>query len=151
VRLFIQKLRDKKQTTEQQKQAAYAISLSFESQPKKRAPILKRERTLITRYESSCDISAPVSSSISDTTDEKAHHDLSRLATEAPNHNGTEKKRWGSRYNEWRCLERSSSPDWDKLINGLAAPTASRRGRRRREKARWIFNPELRCVFSTYE
>jgi len=31
VRLFVQKLRDKKQATDQQKQAAYALSLFFES------------------------------------------------------------------------------------------------------------------------
>ena len=36
VRLFIQKLREKKQTPEQQKQAAHALSLFFESQPRKK-------------------------------------------------------------------------------------------------------------------
>ena len=37
VRLFIGKLRDKKQSQEQQKQAAHALSLFFESQMKKKA------------------------------------------------------------------------------------------------------------------
>lgn len=36
VRLFVHKLRDKKQTTDQQKQAAHALSLFFESLPRKR-------------------------------------------------------------------------------------------------------------------
>jgi hypothetical protein len=27
----------------------------------------------------------------------------------------------GSRYNEWRCMEKSGSPAWDKIIDNLAA------------------------------
>jgi hypothetical protein len=36
VRLFMEKLRKKKQSPEQQKQAAHALSLFFESQPRKK-------------------------------------------------------------------------------------------------------------------
>jgi len=32
----------------------------------------------------------------------------------------------GSRYNEWRCLEKSGSPDWDKVIDNLAAEIKTR-------------------------
>ena len=41
--MFIQKLREKRQTPEQQKQAAHVLSLFFESQPKKRSESGKRD------------------------------------------------------------------------------------------------------------
>ena len=43
VRLFIQKLREKRQTQEQQKQAAHALSLFFESHPRKKPESEKRD------------------------------------------------------------------------------------------------------------
>ncbi|MEK6725801.1 MAG: integron integrase [Deltaproteobacteria bacterium] len=32
----------------------------------------------------------------------------------------------GSRFNEWRCLDKSGSPDWDKIIEDLAAEIKTR-------------------------
>jgi len=59
VRLFIQKLREKKQTPEQQKQAAHAISLYFESQSKKKAaPGVKKNNLTVSRDISARDVSA---------------------------------------------------------------------------------------------
>jgi hypothetical protein len=59
VRLFIQKLREKKQTPEQQKQAAHAISLYFESQSKKKAtPVVKKDDLTVSRVISARDVSA---------------------------------------------------------------------------------------------
>ena len=43
VRLFIRKLQEKKQSLEQQKQAAHALSLFFESQPKLKPGHVKQE------------------------------------------------------------------------------------------------------------
>ena len=46
----------------------------------------------------------------------------------------------GSRYNEWRCLEKSGSPEWDKLIDTLAAEIKTRHYSRKTLKtyADWV-------------
>ncbi len=41
----------------------------------------------------------------------------------------------GTRYNEWRCLEKSGSPDWDKIIDNLAAEIKTRHYSRKTLKA----------------
>jgi len=41
----------------------------------------------------------------------------------------------GSRYNEWRCLKKSESPDWDKIIDNLAAEIKTRHYSRKTLKA----------------
>src|SRR3989338_5523173 len=103
VRLFIQKLREKKQTNEQQKQAAHALSLYFESQPRIKSGSGKIEEKT----------SSPV---LND----------KRITASTPQFQEKEKRtvngqRSGSRFNEWRCMEKSKSPEWDALIDRLAA------------------------------
>ncbi|MFH1075311.1 MAG: phage integrase N-terminal SAM-like domain-containing protein [Pseudomonadota bacterium] len=41
----------------------------------------------------------------------------------------------GNRYNEWRCLDKSKSPEWDKIIDNLAAEIKIRRYSRKTLKA----------------
>jgi integrase len=41
----------------------------------------------------------------------------------------------GTRYNEWRCLAKSGSPDWDKIIDNLAAEIKTRHYSRKTLKA----------------
>jgi hypothetical protein len=41
----------------------------------------------------------------------------------------------GSRYNQWRCLEKSGSSEWDKLIRELAAEIKTRHYSRKTLKA----------------
>jgi integron integrase len=41
----------------------------------------------------------------------------------------------GTRYNEWRCLEKSGSPAWDKIIDNLAAEIKTRHYSRKTLKA----------------
>ena len=41
----------------------------------------------------------------------------------------------GKRYNEWRCLEKSDSPDWDIIIDNLAAEIKTRHYSRKTLKA----------------
>ena len=41
----------------------------------------------------------------------------------------------GTRYNEWRCLEKSGSPEWDKIIDNLAAEIKTRHYSRKTLKA----------------
>ncbi len=141
VRLFIQKLRDKKQTPEQQKQAAHAVSLFFESQPKtKPASMLKKKEQAFLFNEPARDVSESLSNSKNGTTDGKAHRTESHPAMEPPIQKGGERKKWGARFNEWRCLQKSSSPDRDKLIDGLAAEIKTRHYSRKTLKtyADWI-------------
>lgn len=136
VRMFIQKLRDKRQTAEQQKQAAHAISLFFESQSK-RTPasvMMKDERSA--QSESLRSDSLPGIN-----THNEKPTDAVRPEVQDPSfQKGIEKKRWGARYNEWRCLEKTDSPDWDKLIEGLAAEIKTRHYSRKTLKtyADWI-------------
>jgi len=50
VRLFIEKLRKKNQTTEQQKQAAHALSLFFQSQPQNKHVSTSQAEATTPRY-----------------------------------------------------------------------------------------------------
>ncbi len=111
VRLFIQKLREKKQTPEQEKQAAHALSLFFESQPRQKGASI----TLISS-------TTPRSSSQS-----SERGDLVQAFVPPPSA--------GKRFNEWRCLAKSKSPAWDKVIDTLAAEIKTRRYSRKTLKA----------------
>ena len=121
VRLFVEKLKKKNQTPEQQKQAAHAISLFFESQLQKiynETPPVKintdkklkvtSPSTPFTKGESSNGLSRA----------ETAQRSSSRPSVSPPSA--------GKRFNEWRCLARSKSPAWDKVIDTLAAEIKTR-------------------------
>lgn len=47
----------------------------------------------------------------------------------------TGQRRRRSNYNDWRCLEKSVSPDWDKVIDGLATEIKTRHYSRKTLKA----------------
>lgn len=142
VRLFIEKLRKKNQSPEQQKQAAHALSLFFESQLRKKhvspsqaeattptcsplsnmqqpqrvpgtEPAIPQQADVSPPGDGDCKASAPRSSS---------RFSLPPLSA-------------GKRYNEWRCLEKSDSPDWDKIIDNLAAEIKTRHYSRKTLKA----------------
>ena len=113
VRMFVQKLREKGQTPEQQKQAARALSIFFESQSKKRSEEGKQNNG---KSGSATIQKSPLPLSISPLKGERA---------EGGNKAGVE-QRGGSRFNEWRCLEKSGSSEWDKIIDDLAAEITTR-------------------------
>lgn len=142
VRLFIEKLRKKNQSPEQQKQAAHALSLFFESQLRndplppsqveattptgsslsgrqqtqsvpKTEPAIPRQADMSTLKDDAHKASAPRSSS---------RPSIPLLSA-------------GKRYHEWRCLEKSDSPDWDKIIDNLAAEIKTRHYSRKTLKA----------------
>jgi integron integrase len=115
VRLFIEKLKKKNQTPEQQKQAAHALSLFFESQQ-------QNKHVSASRAEATTPVSAPL-------PDSKQAHSVPKQAPAMP------KKLAASRYNEWRCLERTGSPAWDKIIDNLAAEIKTRHYSRKTLKA----------------
>ncbi len=147
VRLFIDKLRKKNQTNEQQKQAAHALSLFFESQPQDKhvataqaqpqvtprsEPAIPHTKEFISKVPSpapspargeGCNIPPPLRGG-----DEGAG-DVSGIADDRIS------KSSGSRYNEWRCLKKSGSPAWDEIINNLAAEIKTRHYSRKTLKA----------------
>jgi hypothetical protein len=150
VRLFIEKLRKKNQTPEQQKQAAHVLSLYFEilnaetkaatiptssqyratteglplqvseaatSPATPRSESSRRVATTFIKGESFNNLSraeaiTPIYSPLSDM---QQPHSVPKTEPAIP------KKSAGSRYNEWRCLEKSGSPAWDKIIDNLTA------------------------------
>jgi integrase len=128
VRLFIEKLQDKRQAPEQQKQAAHALSLFFETGLGKNtgtaSSITKTaDRTGPLAQNAIQEAVPPESGSLSVSSSEEAPLRSSAQGTE---NQIASKRRFGSRFNEWRCLEKSQSPDWDKLITDLAAEIKTR-------------------------
>ena len=117
VRLFIEKLKSKKQTPQQCAQAAHAISLFFESRQVKNfahsgafnvqetpdSPALPPLKARNTK-----DAAGGIEpAAMPGTTIAEPHSIFGSLS--------------GKRYNEWRCLEKSKSPAWDQAIERLAA------------------------------
>jgi len=133
VRLFVQKLRDRKQTTDQQKQAAYALSLFFESMPRKNNGPGNQQvgQSLVS--------SGQKSPSVAPQKEELPPLPLSSNAGQERAVTGKTPQS-GSRYNEWRCLERSGSPEWDGIIDLLAAEIKTRHYSRKTLKtyADWV-------------
>ncbi len=115
VRLFIEKLRKKSQTPKQQAQAAHALSLFFESQLQKKRVSLSQPAATTPILPPLPDMQQPLS-----------------VPEQAP---AIPKKSAGSRYNEWRCLEKSGDPAWDKIIDDLAAEIRMRHYSRKTLKA----------------
>jgi len=136
VRLFVQKLRDKKQATDQQKQAAHAISLFFESLPRKKDGPGKQQvgQSPLSSVEMS-----PGSPTVTPRKEERPSLPLSSNVEKV--RSVSEKAPQGrSRFNEWRCLESSGSPEWDGLIDLLAAEIKTRHYSRKTLKtyADWV-------------
>jgi hypothetical protein len=126
VRLFIRKLQGKKQSPEQQRQAAHALSLFFESQSRlKHCPVKpengKSESANIQPQPAAISV-AQLKADKFDSPDLNNRH--SSIAE--PPAEGEGKSEWQGRmseshYNDWRSLRKSDSPDWDKVIETLAA------------------------------
>jgi integron integrase len=129
VRLFINKLRSKGQSPENQKQAAHTLSLFFESQRSyKRLSSSHVEPAVSTRP-----VTPEKTLVRSNMPDRPIPLSLSPLKGEmssapAPKEKKGEglSRRNGYQFNEWRCLEKSGSPAWDKIIEKLAAEIKTR-------------------------
>jgi integron integrase len=128
VRLFIDKLRQKNQTPEQQEKAAHALSLFFESQSRKKVVSTGKTQP---NGKAMPEPPKPHQSETSPT----------RQAAPMPSEPAVSFKLFvsplspGSRYNDWRCLKKSGSPEWDKLISDLAAEIKTRHYSRKTLKA----------------
>lgn len=118
VRLFIEKLHKKNQSPDQQKQAAHALSLFFESQQRKAVIGLAPESLV-----------APV---ITAESQPLPTSPLAKGRSMAPSNPPLSN---GSRYNEWRCLEKSGCAEWDDIIDKLAAEIKIRHYSRKTLKA----------------
>ncbi|HSW64578.1 MAG TPA: integron integrase [Dissulfurispiraceae bacterium] len=163
VRLFIEKLQKKNQSPEQQRQAAHALSLYFETLRKpadgsanshsETKPTAKAATTpaapmnhnsprppaivggggeaggVTIKEESSNNISKTEAITPAHSPDVQPPHCLQKTEPAVP------QKSAGSRYNEWRCLEKSGCPDWDKIIDDLAAEIRMRHYSRKTLKA----------------
>lgn len=123
IRLFIEKLKSKKQTPRQCSQAAHAISLYFESQ--------KWQKT---DYSKPIEIKPPKSDS-PEYPPKKAQENKSAATNPgiSSHHEAAVAEcfpsfrvKKGKRYNEWQCLKKSESPAWDEAIDTLAAEIKTR-------------------------
>ncbi|MBI5074821.1 MAG: integron integrase [Nitrospirae bacterium] len=161
VRLFIEKLQKKNQTPEQQKQAAHALSLFFESQKAETKaatttpyiitpplpPLTLRGGEAPAPEGPLCSANRPWRPkggklggvTITDESSHRLPKDADKplqasSLTFVPLSSG------GSRFNEWRCLEKSDSPEWDKLIDNLADEIKTRHYSRKTLKtyADWV-------------
>ena len=124
VRLFIEKLRSKKQPQKSLNQAAHALSLFFSSQSRKKHAVdpVERVRGSLAAVRSSgapTGRTAPIRVSLN---------------------GGGAKKNGGKRFNEWWCLEPTASPEWDAVIGRLEAEITTRHYSRKTLKtyADWI-------------
>lgn len=120
VRLFIEKLKSKKQTEQQCSQAAHAIFLYFESQELK-----------IPLRPGSDEVNPPSPASPGSLQIKQHDNNIAIVASTRhpvmqsaatiepfPSSYGTP---GGKRYNEWRCLEKTKSVAWDQAIEKLVA------------------------------
>jgi integron integrase len=118
IRLFIEKLRSKRQTSQQCNQAAHAISIYFESQKWKNYHEPATSDTKPQKFASSVNPTLKVRK----TNDAFVSAGISAVPAEAvaesPSSFGPP---GGKRYNEWWCLEKSKSAAWDQTIEKLAA------------------------------
>jgi site-specific recombinase XerD len=142
VRAFIEKLRKKNQSHEQQKQAAHAVSLFFESQLQKKhvspsqaeaitptaPPLSDRQRS-----QSVPETKPATLQQVDIPPPRDGYHQApdSQSSSQSP----VPRVSAGKRYHQWRSLEKSGSPDWDTIIDSLAAEITTRHYSRKTLKA----------------
>jgi hypothetical protein len=117
VRLFVDKLKSKGQSTEKQEQAAYAVSLYFESQRQAKMPLSSRKTDHAVVHEKKSDSIHRNNPVLSETPD-LLHPALAEIVGRRVS---VATSKSGNRFNEWRCMEQSGSPAWDQIIGKLAA------------------------------
>jgi hypothetical protein len=113
VRLFIEKLRSKKQTAAHLEQAADAVSLFFALQ--------KRLKSISS---TTAGQTTPAASSTQGVqhTNPPVKPDGNNMVCEPPvcSTPSAPRTKGGKRFDEWRCLRKTASPAWDQIIAKLA-------------------------------
>ncbi len=112
VRLFVEKLKSKKQTPQQCNQAAHAVSLFFESQQ-----LIKRTPSgaSSTQRTPAFPVIAPVEARKKNNA-ARGIDPMVMPATIIAEPRSTFVASGGKRFNQWRCMEKSKSPAWDQAI-----------------------------------
>jgi integron integrase len=119
VRLFIEKLKSKKQTPQQCTQAAHAVSLFLELQQPINCP---PSAPIGGRNSSSARLANPPSKTRVSKRAVTWGIGLPTMPTAAvAEPSPSFSPLGGKRYNQWRCLEKSNSPAWDQVIEILSA------------------------------
>jgi len=133
VRYFIEKLKSKKQTPQQCTQAAHAVSLFFESQQPKYFPhpASVEEKSPPPPRLANPSLKARNTKGVVAKGIASSAMPTAAVAEPSPPF-GTLA---GKRYNEWRCLQRSTSPAWDQAMGKLAAEIKVRHYSRKTLKA----------------
>ncbi|MEW6054949.1 MAG: integron integrase [Nitrospirota bacterium] len=137
VRLFIEKLRQKNQSHEQQKQAAHALSLFFETQAWEKHISAARasqskngfpptERGNVRQKTAGQQTTGIVPARASNTNKVPSNPSVPPFISPLSGK---------SRFNDWRCLKKTASPEWDRLISSLAEEIKTRHYSRKTLKA----------------
>ncbi|MEW6571608.1 MAG: integron integrase [Nitrospirota bacterium] len=133
VRLFIEKLQNKGQSQVQQKQAAHAVSLYFQMHDAKTKVATNSTESNYPAYGNgplpqriSDSVTTPISPPFQDTHQSFA---ITVKGLDSP------RQSTRSHYSEWRCLEKSGSPAWDKVISELSNEIKTRHYSRKTLKA----------------
>lgn len=113
VRLFIEKLGSKNQTAAQREQAAVAVSLFFGMQRRNKA-LSSAAAKQTAAPAASLPHSAPQAHASPPNANNMVCEPPSSSTPSAPPLRG------GKHYDEWRCLRKTESPAWDKVISNLA-------------------------------
>ena len=143
VKLFIDKLRSKKQSSKLCKQAAHAVSLYFESRQSEKAekhgtqPVTHSPRPVCQTPKTAENKSGHSSGNgSSPPKNTKTAVPTSGQPTDTPSISSG----GGKRFNDWRCLEKTKSPAWDQAIDQLAAEIKTRHYSRKtlQTYANWV-------------
>jgi integron integrase len=137
VRLFAEKLRSKNQTAKQLEEAADAVSLLFALQQRKSNESGKQDVGKTTFSQTQPHLNPPLEGEETDksshrpVTGEKVGSTVLLSGVTEVSGDGSSpaasvrpfapRSRGGNRYDEWRCLNKTESPAWDKVIADLAA------------------------------
>jgi integron integrase len=130
VRLFIEKMRSKGKSGKSLYHAAHALSLFFSLQTRKKQAVVHAERV---RAALSLPVPVPVSTGIQQA--KQASKDEGADKQAAPAAVKKTFQRSGKRFNEWWSLEKTKSPEWDEVIDKLAAEIKTRHYSRKTLKA----------------
>jgi integron integrase len=129
VRLFIEKMRSKGKAGKDLHHAAHALSLFFSLQSRKKQAASHADRVregLSAR---------PVYKPIKSRPPDQLPREAGAGTVTSPAMTVVQANRGGRKYDEWWCLERTKSPEWDELIDKLAAEIKTRHYSRKTLKA----------------
>ncbi len=128
VRLFIEKMRSKGKSGKSLHHAAHALSLFFSLQTRKKQAVVHAEMVRTA-------LSSPVPVSFATQPLQQAFQEGEAVKQAVPGVMKMPAQRGGRKYNEWWCLEKTKSPEWDEVIDKLAGEIKTRHYSRKTLKA----------------